>query len=80
MSAPIRSSPDNLIGTTLRVLYGMRYDQGRGPLFALVSDDLAAFWGPTSADPHTRPDRPLIRPTPVLLEGDQRIAIRQAPF
>jgi len=30
MSAPIRSSPDNLIGTALRVLYGMRYDQGRG--------------------------------------------------
>jgi len=55
-------------------------DQGRGPLFALVSDDLAAFWRPTSADPHTRPDRPLIRPTPVLLEGDQRIAIRQASF
>ncbi len=25
MSAPIRSSPDNLIGTALRVLYGMRY-------------------------------------------------------
>jgi hypothetical protein len=35
--------------------------QGHG-LFALVSDDLAAFRRPTSANLHTRLDRSLIRP------------------
>src|SRR4051812_7479291 len=38
-------------------------------LFLLVSNDLAAFRGPASADLHTRPDRRLIGPGAVLLKG-----------